>query len=120
MAVSAEESIRMATIDGARLLGVDEHIGSLEAGKQADIIMIDLWRPHLLPIVESEGHDPVLWNLVFAAQASDVQHVWVGGRQVLCSRKLTGIDEDDALRAIHTRTIDLLKRRAKIDAVPVI
>jgi 5-methylthioadenosine/S-adenosylhomocysteine deaminase len=120
MAVSAEESIRMATIDGARLLGVDEHIGSLEAGKQADIIMIDLWRPHLLPIVESEGHDPVLWNLVFAAQASDVQHVWVGGRQVLSSRKLTGIDEDDALRAIHTCTIDLLKRRAQIDAVPVI
>lgn len=119
-AVSAEESIRMATIDGARLLGVDRHIGSLEAGKQADIIMIDLWRPHLLPIVEFEGHDPVLWNLVFAAQASDVEHVWVGGRRVLCSRRLTGIDEDDALRAIHARTIDLLKRRAKMDAVPIV
>jgi 5-methylthioadenosine/S-adenosylhomocysteine deaminase len=118
-ALGAEESIRMGTIDGARLLGVDRHIGSLEAGKLADVIMIDLWQPHLLPVVESEGHDPVLWNLVFAAQASDVQHVWVGGRQVLSSRRLTGIDEGEALQAIHARTIDLLKRRAQIDAVPI-
>jgi 5-methylthioadenosine/S-adenosylhomocysteine deaminase len=70
-ALSAREAIRMGTIDGARLLGVERHIGSLEAGKLADVIMIDLWQPHLLPAVESEGHDPVLWNLVFAAQASD-------------------------------------------------
>ncbi len=123
-ALPAEESIRMGTIDGARLLGVDQHIGSLEAGKLADVIMIDLWQPHLLPVVESEGHDPVLWNLVFAAQASDVQHVWVGGRQVLNSRRLTGIDEDEALQAIHARTLDLLQRRAQIgavaDAVPIV
>ncbi len=119
-ALPAAESIRLGTIDGARLLGVDQHIGSLEAGKLADVIMIDLWQPHLLPAVESEGHDPVLWNLVFAAQASDVQHVWVGGRQVLSSRRLTGIDEEEALQSIHARTIDLLKRRAQLGAVPVV
>jgi len=118
-ALGAEEAIRMATIDGARLLGVERHIGSLEAGKLADVIMIDLWQPHLLPVVESEGHDPVLWNLVFAAQSSDVQHVWVGGRRVMSSRRLTGIDEDEALQEIHARTFDLLKRRARVQALPV-
>lgn len=119
-AVGAEQAIRMATIDGARLLGVEEQLGSLEVGKQADLIVIDLWSPHLLPIAASEDHDPVLWNLVFAAQASDVQHVWVGGRQILSSRKLTGIDEDDALDEIHRRTVDLLKRRAQTEAVPMV
>ena len=56
---------------------------------------------------------------MFAAQASDVQHVWIGGKQVLSSRRLTGIDEDDALRAVHARTVDLLKRRATTVAVPM-
>jgi 5-methylthioadenosine/S-adenosylhomocysteine deaminase len=119
-AVGAEEALRLATIDGARLLGVDEHLGSLEVGKLADVIMIDLWSPHLLPIAESEGHDAVLWNLVFAAQASDVQHVWVGGKPILESRRLTGINEDDALTAIQARIGDLLKRRELIAAVPMV
>ena len=119
-AVSAEEAIRMATIDGARLLGIDRHIGSLEVGKQADLIVVDLWNPHLLPIAESEGHDPVLWNLVFAAQASDVKHVWVGGRQILSARCFTTINEDEALGEIHDRTVDLLRRRTQVAAVPMV
>ncbi len=82
--------------------------------------MIDLWSPHLLPIADSEGHDPVLWNLVFAAQASDVKHVWVGGRQILAASRLTRVDEDRALEEIHGRTVDLLKRRARISAVPMV
>jgi 5-methylthioadenosine/S-adenosylhomocysteine deaminase len=119
-AVGAEEAIRLATIDGARLLGVDLQIGSLEVGKLADVILIDLWQPHLLPIAGSEGHDPVLWNLVYAAQASDVQQVWVGGRQILSARRLTGIDEDEALNEIQNRTVDLLARRAETDAIPMV
>ena len=119
-ALGAEDCLRMATLDGARLLGVDRHLGSLEVGKQADLIMIDLWQPHLLPIVESEGHDPVLWNLVYAAQAGDVRHVWVGGRQILDARRLTGIDEEAALTQIQAQTVDLLRRRERVSAVAMV
>ena len=48
-AVSAGEALRMATIDGARLLGIGDEVGSIEVGKQADLITVDLWQPHLLP-----------------------------------------------------------------------
>ena len=118
--VDAEMAIRLATIEGAKLLGMEEHIGSLEVGKQADLITVDLWQPHLMPIEESEGHDPVLWNLVFSAQASDVQDVWVGGKQSLASRQLTGIDQDSMLQEINEQTVSLLERRSKIQAVPMV
>ena len=107
-AVSAEQALRMATIDGARLLSVDDEIGSIEVGKDADVICVDLWQPHLLPLARSEGHDPVLWNLVFAARASDVRHVWVKGEACLLDGELCGVDEAEALDEIHARTVDLL------------
>ena len=110
-AVGAPEALKMATIDGARVLGIEDHVGSIETGKQADLITIDLWQPHLLPIAPSEGHDPVLWNLVFAARASDVRDVWIQGRRCVADRRVLGIDEDAALTEIHGRTIDLLRRR---------
>ncbi len=50
-------------IDGARLLGAGDEIGSIEVGKQADLITVDLCQPHLLPVALAEGHDPILWNL---------------------------------------------------------
>jgi 5-methylthioadenosine/S-adenosylhomocysteine deaminase len=110
-AVGASAALRMATIDGARALGIDDHVGSLEVGKQADVVTVDLWQPHLLPTVRSEGHDPVLWNLVFAARASDVRDVWVHGHHRVADGRLTGIDEAAALEEIHARTQSLLTRR---------
>ena len=119
-AVDAREAIRMATIDGARLLGTDHEVGSIEVGKQADLITVDLWQPHLLPIARSEGHDPVLWNLVFAGRSSDVRDVWVQGRRCLSEGRITGIDESAALEEIHLRTVDLLERREHVAAIPMV
>jgi 5-methylthioadenosine/S-adenosylhomocysteine deaminase len=116
-AVGAEAALRMATIDGARCLGVDGRVGSIEVGKDADLITVDLWQPHLLPITSSEGHDPVLWNLVFAARASDVKDVWVQGHRRVRDRRLTGIDEEMALEEIHARTQSLLARREATTSV---
>lgn len=116
-ALGAEAALRMATIDGARTLGVDDHIGSIEVGKDADLITVDLWQPHLLPITQSEGHDPVLWNLVFAARASDVNNVWVQGHHRVSDCRLTGIDEAAALKEIHARTQSLLERRKATTSV---
>jgi 5-methylthioadenosine/S-adenosylhomocysteine deaminase len=119
-ALDAPTALRMATIEGARLLGVGHTLGSLELGKLADVITVDLWQPHLLPIVESQGHDPVLWNLVFAARASDVRDVWVGGSAVVQNGKLCQVDEHALLEAIHQQTIELLSRREKVAAVPMV
>ncbi len=119
-AVSAREALQMATIDGARLLGIDTDVGSIEAGKQADLITVDLWQPHLLPVARSEGHDPILWNLVFAGRSSDVRDVWVQGRPCVSGGRLLGVDEREALAEIHDRTVDLLRRRQGVRAVPMV
>ena len=119
-AVSAAEAVRMATIDGARLLGIDREVGSIEVGKQADLITVDLWQPHLLPVALAEGYDPILWNLVFAGRASDVRHVWVHGRRCVDGGRICGVDESEALAEIHGRTVDLLRRRESVAAIPMV
>ncbi len=119
-AVTAQQAIRMATIEGARLLGIGRKVGSLEVGKQADVIAVDLWQPHLMPIARDEEHDPIPWNLVFAARAGDVRHVWVQGRHVIENGSSTSLDEEDFLGRAHRQTIDLLARRAAHEAIPMV
>ncbi len=94
-ALPAERVLRMATIDGARALGLEKEIGSLEAGKRADITVLDLGRPHLAP------RPDIISTVVYAAEASDVRTVLVDGRVLLRDGALTTIDErttvDEAL-----------------------
>lgn len=85
-AVSTAQAFAMATREGAAALGAADRIGSLAVGKQADMILIDLKRPHAAPLF-----DP-LTHLVYSTAKSDVVHVWVGGRQVVRDRALTGVD----------------------------
>lgn len=118
--ISAQQAIELATIGGAKLLGLDQNIGSIEVGKHADLISIDLWQPHLLPLSDSEGHDPVLWNLVFAGQASDVQDVWIKGEQVLQQRRFTRLDTAKVMDEIHAQTRSLLERRKTVKAIPMV
>ncbi|WUR83917.1 amidohydrolase [Streptomyces phaeochromogenes] len=90
-AVGAEQAVRMATVEGARALGLDAHLGSLEAGKRADLIVLDLGGPHLAP-----RHDP--WStLAYSARASDVRDTVVDGRILMRGRTLTTLDEASAL-----------------------
>jgi Tol biopolymer transport system component/imidazolonepropionase-like amidohydrolase len=80
------EALRAATIDGADYLGLSKEIGSIEAGKRADLVAVDLSAPELSPVF-----DPVS-QLVYAAGREHVQHVWIDGRHVVRKRQLT----DDA------------------------
>ena len=78
-------------VDGAGALGLDGLIGSLEVGKRADLVLLDLEQPHLTPV-----HDvPAL--LVHAAGRGDVSHVLVDGRIVVSERRSTLLDTRDLL-----------------------
>jgi 5-methylthioadenosine/S-adenosylhomocysteine deaminase len=90
-AVKAEAVLRMATIDGARSLGLADRIGSLEVGKQADLIVIDTHQPHLTPFYHPASH------LVYAARGGDVTTTIVGGRVLVENRRLTTLDADDIM-----------------------
>ena len=90
-ALNAASVINMATIDGARAIGLADRIGSLEVGKQADIIVLDTRAPHLTPMYHPESH------IVYAAGGGDVRHVLVAGRQVVRDRRLLTIDIDEVI-----------------------
>jgi 5-methylthioadenosine/S-adenosylhomocysteine deaminase len=86
-ALDAHRALRMATLNGARALGMDEHIGSLELGKAADIVAFDLNGLAQQPI-----YDPVS-QLLYAGGRACVEHLWVGGKQLLNAGQLTRMDE---------------------------
>ena len=85
-ALPAETAFAMATITGARALRLDAMIGSIEAGKRADVIMIRLDQPHAVPIYN------VYSQLVYALKASDVADVMVNGRVIVLDKKIMTID----------------------------
>jgi 5-methylthioadenosine/S-adenosylhomocysteine deaminase len=81
--------LEMATLGGARALGLEAEVGSLEEGKRADITVVDLSGLHVTP----SAPEDVLGPLVYAARASDVVHVLIDGRPVLQNRVLRSLDE---------------------------
>ena len=85
-AVNAYEALKMATIGGARALHMADQIGSLAAGKQADVIAVNLSAVETQPTFDPISH------LVYAAGREQVSHVWVNGRLLLDQRLLTGAD----------------------------
>ncbi len=81
----------MATLGGAKVLGLDKEIGSLEAGKKADIIILDLHHPHLLPVYNFASH------LVYSATGADVRDVIIDGHLIMQNRKLLTLEEEKIL-----------------------
>ncbi|MDA1371192.1 MAG: TRZ/ATZ family hydrolase [Proteobacteria bacterium] len=86
-ALPAQQVLQMATLNGAKALGIEQLIGSLEVGKYADLVAVNLEQLNTLPY-----HNP-LSHLVYAAQASQVSHVWCAGVPILEAGKLTTLDE---------------------------
>lgn len=87
-ALPARSMVEMATIGGARVLGLENEIGTISEGKQADVICVATDGPHATPIFDPFSH------LIFAARASDVRHVLIGGRLVVGNRNLNTLDLD--------------------------
>ena len=90
-AINAQTAVEMATINGAKLLGLEDKTGSLEIGKQADIIIIDLHQPQLVPLYHPYSH------IVYAMNGSEVNTSIINGKVVMENRKLTTIDEEDVM-----------------------
>ena len=94
-ALPALKALRMATIDGARALGLADEIGSIEVGKRADLILLNLDQLHTTPSPD------VVSTIVYAAQSTDVERVWIDGRVVLRDGRLTTMDEREVIAAAH-------------------
>lgn len=90
-ALPAAVALRMATLNGAKSLGLDTEIGSLEIGKAADLVAIDLMQPETQPV-----YNPIS-QIVYACTRSQVRHVWIAGRQLLKDRIPLTLDTNTIL-----------------------
>jgi 5-methylthioadenosine/S-adenosylhomocysteine deaminase len=103
----ASRALRMATIHGAQALGLGDEIGSVEVGKRADLIVVDLDRLHSRPVTD------VVSALVYSAQATDVRTTIIDGQIVMRDRELLTLNEA-AVIADANREADDLRARANI------
>jgi 5-methylthioadenosine/S-adenosylhomocysteine deaminase len=107
----SEQVLEMATRGGARALGMESEIGSLEAGKKADLILVNMRTPSLTPLFKGRNFN-ALAHLVFAAHGENVDTVMVDGRLVMKGRKMLTVDEAeviDAATAAANRVIEARK-----------
>lgn len=102
--LSAHEALKMATINGAKALGLKKSVGSLEVGKKADIVLIDFSKPHLTPL-----HD-VYASIVYSAHGSDMDTVIVDGRILMENRQVKTLDEQAVMEKAEGTALDLLSR----------
>jgi len=97
----AAQTVALATREGARVLGLEEVIGTLTPGKAADLLVLDLNQAHLTPLFDPYSH------LVYAARAGDVRHVMVGGRWLLIDKELTALNWPEIAGIINRGSRDL-------------
>jgi len=94
LAIPAESALAMATREGARSLGLEQKIGTLEAGKEADFIVVSVSKPHMHPL-----YDPIS-HLVYSARAEDVSDVYVQGKPLMKERQMLTMDEERILHEV--------------------
>jgi len=104
LAMDAETVLELATINGAKALGLDREIGSLEVNKKADLTLISFRKPHLVPVFNPISH------LVYAASGSDVDTVIIDGHVVMKNRNVLTLDEEKIIREAEERGARLLER----------
>lgn len=92
--ITAYDILKMATIEGAKVLGLDNEIGTIEPGKKADLIFIKTDKIHLQP------ENDVCSNIVYSANGSDVEVVMIDGKVVMQHRKMTNLDEKEVIRHV--------------------
>jgi 5-methylthioadenosine/S-adenosylhomocysteine deaminase len=101
--IDAEDVVEMATIDGARALRMGDKVGSIEMGKKADLIVIDLKKPHLTPCARP------ISNLVYSANGSDVVTTIVDGKIIMENRVVKTVDEEEIIEKASSITKRLVE-----------
>lgn len=109
--VPAEAVLEMATINGAKALGLEQSIGSLEVGKKADFVVIDMRKVHLQPFFS-----PVS-AIVYTATGRDVEMVVVDGKVVVADGSLTTMDEEEIWKDAQARAKDIVERAGLCEKV---
>lgn len=108
-AIAPEDIVEMATLGGARCLGMEEEVGSLEPGKRADVIVIDTRQPHMTPM-----YNPVS-TVVYCANGGDVETTIIDGQVVMLERRLLTVDEDALLRRAVDEGAAAIRRTGVLD-----
>jgi 5-methylthioadenosine/S-adenosylhomocysteine deaminase len=108
-AVPAQRALDLATIEGARALGLDRQIGSIEPGKSADLLLLDSRSPNLMPI---HGKGTVISDLVYSAHSANVDTTIVNGRVLMERRRFTTLDPHEVFENVSRATDDLVARSA--------
>jgi 5-methylthioadenosine/S-adenosylhomocysteine deaminase len=111
--VGARRALRMATIDGARALHWDDQVGSLEIGKQADLVLFDLKHHEWVPY-----RDP-LQALVWSASPASIAQTWVAGRPLFSNGRVATLDEDGLRQEARERAAAVVRRAGLDSEVPV-
>lgn len=104
-AVPAREALKMATINGAKALGLEDKVGSIEIGKQADLIALNLKHLNTVPSYDIEA------DIVYNANSRQVTHTWVAGKLLLDCGRLTRIDEEQLIEQSLTWQCKILSNK---------
>lgn len=99
--LTALTALRMATIRGARALGLSDEIGSIEIGKRADIQILNLNRIHTTP------HPDLISTIVYAAETTDVETVLIDGRVIMRERELLTLNEEEVISQANRQAHEL-------------
>ncbi|HET6460494.1 MAG TPA: amidohydrolase [Syntrophales bacterium] len=102
--MDAKTVVRMATCEGAKALGMENIVGSLKPGMKADIIIINLNKPHLTPLYNEYSH------IVYSMNGADVDTVLINGKVVMKNRKLLTLHEDQIMAAVEATAIKIKKK----------
>lgn len=97
--LDARNILDMATINGAKIFGLEDEIGTIEVGKRADMILVDATMPHMTPL-RLNGNENVCSNIVFCATGGDVRDVFVEGRQIVKNHKLLNVDMEQVQKYV--------------------
>lgn len=107
-ALPAWKVLRLVTIDAAKTLGLEKNVGSLESGKSADLVIVDLKTPQMIPILSSPVRN-IVSNLVYSAMGNEVETVIVDGKIVMENRRILTIPEEKVLKEAQEAAEDLAK-----------
>jgi cytosine/adenosine deaminase-related metal-dependent hydrolase len=104
LTMNATTVLEMATVKGARALGLENEIGSIEIGKKADLILVNLRKPHLTPTFNPTS------SIVYAAEGSDVETTIIDGKIIMENRIVKTLDEERIIRVANERASKLVER----------